>query len=372
MTAIAQSMYMTQRHTRALLRQPWFVAITLVQPIVWLFLFGQLFKSVTEIPGFAGGASYLDYLMPGVVVMTAMFSSGWSGMGTIDDIERGLMDRFLVGPLHRSSLIVGRVAHEGISLVIQSLVIGGIALLLGAKIAGGILGFGVLVLAAILLAFAFASLSNALALVVRQRESVIGINQFMVLPLTFLSASFLPLSLAPDWIQTFARFNPVNWAVEAGREALVASPDWSLILPRLGGAHDRRGRLRLGGDGCVPELPAIGLKGPMTSLTAAAAGASRIARDPRRRHIRIALSAAPLRRLSLLTQSAKPRSRPGMARRRPTSTGSRPSTSSGIGCRSTAVCGRYSRPGAARRAASSSSTVVSRSVRRWTATEWPG
>jgi ABC-2 type transport system permease protein len=234
MTAIAQSLYMTHRHTRALLRQPWFVAITLVQPVVWLFLFGQLFKSVTEIPGFAGGASYLDYLMPGVVVMTAMFSSGWSGMGTIDDIERGLMDRFLVGPLHRSSLIVGRVAHEGVSLVIQSLVIGGIALLLGARIEGGILGFGALVLAAILLAFAFASLSNALALVVRQRESVIGINQFMVLPLTFLSAAFLPLTLAPDWIQTFARFNPVNWAVEAGREALLADPDWSLVLPRLG------------------------------------------------------------------------------------------------------------------------------------------
>jgi len=234
MTAIAQSVYMTQRHTRALLRQPWFVAITLVQPIVWLFLFGQLFKSVTEIPGFAGGASYLDYLMPGVVVMTAMFSSGWSGMGTIDDIERGLMDRFLVDPLHRSSLIVGRVAHEGVSLVIQSLVIGVIALLLGASIAGGIVGFAVLVLAAILLAFAFASLSNALALVVRQRESVIGINQFMVLPLTFLSAAFLPLSLAPDWIETFARFNPVNWAVEAGREALLASADWSIILPRLG------------------------------------------------------------------------------------------------------------------------------------------
>ena len=233
MTAIAESLYMTQRHTRALLRQPWFVAITLVQPIIWLFLFGQLFKSVTEIPGFAGGSSYLDYLMPGVVVMTAMFSSGWSGMGTIEDIDRGLMDRFLVGPLHRSSLIVGRVVHEGLSLIVQAVVIGGIGLLLGARLEGGILGFGVLVLASVLLAFAFASLSNALALVLRQRESVIGVNQFMVLPLTFLSAAFMPLSLAPDWIQTFARFNPVNWAVEAGREALLANGDWALIGSRL-------------------------------------------------------------------------------------------------------------------------------------------
>jgi ABC-2 type transport system permease protein len=235
MTAIAQSLYMTQRHTRALLRQPWFVAITLVQPVIWLLLFGQLFKGVAEIPGFAGAASYLDYLMPGVVIMTALFSSGWSGMGTIEDIERGLMDRFLVGPVHRSSLIVGRIAHEGVTLVIQSIVIGGLGILLGARLEGGIIGFGVLILTAVLLAFAFAGLSNALALVLRQRESVIGANQFLVLPLTFLSAAFMPLSLVPDWIATLARFNPVNWAVEAGREALLSDADWSMIVPRLVG-----------------------------------------------------------------------------------------------------------------------------------------
>ena len=90
-----------------------------------------------------------------------------------------------------------------------------------------------LILASVLLAFAFASLSNALALVLRQRESVIGVNQFMVLPLTFLSAAFMPLSLAPDWIESFARFNPANWAVEAGREALLANGDGALIGSRL-------------------------------------------------------------------------------------------------------------------------------------------
>ena len=67
----------------------------------------------------------------------------------------------------------------------------------------------------------------------RQRESVIGINVLLVLPLTFLSATFIPLHLAPDWIATIARFNPVNWAVEAGREALLLDPDWSFVLPRL-------------------------------------------------------------------------------------------------------------------------------------------
>jgi ABC-2 type transport system permease protein len=72
-----------------------------------------------------------------------------------------------------------------------------------------------------------------MTLMLRQRESVIGINTMMTLPLTFLSAAFMPLSLAPEWIQTVARFNPVNWAVEAGRVAMTASPDWGFVAPWL-------------------------------------------------------------------------------------------------------------------------------------------
>jgi ABC-2 type transport system permease protein len=236
MTAIAQSYFMTQRHARQLLRQPWFVAITLIQPVIWLVLFGSLFRSVTEIPGFLSvGGTYLDYLVPGIIVMTALMASGWSGMGVIEDIDRGLLDRFLASPTHRSSLIVGRIGYEAIALVIQGLIMGGLAWLLGAQFASGPLGFMVLLGVAVLVAFAFASLSCAMALTLRQRESVIGVNTMLTLPLTFLSAAFMPLALAPDWIETVATYNPINWAVEAGREALVASPDWSFVLPRVGG-----------------------------------------------------------------------------------------------------------------------------------------
>ena len=72
-----------------------------------------------------------------------------------------------------------------------------------------------------------------MALLLRQRESVIGINTLMTLPLTFLSAAFMPLKLAPAWVATIATVNPVNWAVEAGREALGSSPDWSFVAPRV-------------------------------------------------------------------------------------------------------------------------------------------
>ena len=104
-----------------------------------------------------------------------------------------------------------------------------------------------------------ASFCDAMALTLRQRESVIGINTMLTLPLTFLSAAFLPLALAPEWIATVARFNPVNWAVEAGREALAVTPDWSFVMPRIARARDPR-RARDGvGDANVPVVPAIHL-----------------------------------------------------------------------------------------------------------------
>lgn len=235
MTAIAQTYFMTGRHVRAFIRQPWFVGIVIVQPVVWLFLFGALFSNVTEIPGFGAGGSYLDYLTPGVLVMTALFSCGWSGMGIIEDLDRAIMDRFLVSPVHRSALIAGRTIYELVAFLIQAVIIGAFALLLGAHFAGGILGLAVATLCAMLVGAAFASLSDAFALTLRQRESVIGINSFLVLPLTFLSSAFLPLALAPDWIATAARFNPVAWAVEAGQSALSAEPDPGLIAARLVG-----------------------------------------------------------------------------------------------------------------------------------------
>lgn len=235
MTTITHSLYLTQRHARVIIRQPWLLVITLIQPVIWLLLFGSLFRSVTEIPGFTTAGTYLDYLVPAIVVMTALMSSGWNGMGVIEDIDRGIMDRFLAGPASRTALIVGRIGYEALALLIQATIMGGLAWLLGATFAGGIGGYAVLVACAVLLAFAFASLSCAMALTIRQRESVIGVNTMLTLPLTFLSAAFMPLALAPEWIGVVARYNPVNWAIEAGREALLAQPDWSLILPRMGG-----------------------------------------------------------------------------------------------------------------------------------------
>jgi ABC-2 type transport system permease protein len=233
MTRARQTLQVGMRGVRVLVRQPAYLGITLGQPLIWLLLFGALFKAIAQIPGFHGG-SYIDFLTPGVVVMLAITSAGWTGMGFIEDINGGVMDRMLVSPVWRGALNAGSVIYAVTTIVIQSALIMLLALALGADYKGGVGGALLLILLAALLGAAFASLSNGLAVLTRQRETLIGAVSAVVLPLTFLSSALMQQSLVPAWIRTVAKFNPVNWAVEAGRSAAMEKIDWSLVGTRLG------------------------------------------------------------------------------------------------------------------------------------------
>ena len=230
--AIRQSWQVNLRCLRAFVRQPAWVAIALVQPVIWLLLFGALFKRVVEIPGFEGG-SYIVFLTPGVAVMTAVMSAGWNGMGFIEDMDKGVLDRMLVTPLWRGALNAGTLLYALLTIAMQVVIIIGIGYAAGASFVNGVLGVAILVLVASLLGGAIAALSNALALVAKQRETLIGAVTFVTLPLTFLSSTFMQSSLEPGWVSAIARFNPVNWAVEAGRAAVTADTDWTLVGTRI-------------------------------------------------------------------------------------------------------------------------------------------
>ncbi|MHB9862934.1 ABC transporter permease [Streptomyces sp. YIM S03343] len=233
-TAVTQTWYMTRRQLMVFARQPAYAIVTLVQPVIWLFLFGSLFKKVVELGGF-GTTSYLDYLVPGVVVMSALSSNMWAGMGTLEEIQRGTLDRFLTTPVSRAALMNGNVVNNGLVTALQSVVIVLLGLLGGADYAGGVAGVAVLVLAAVLLGTIFGALSNTLGMLVRERESIIGINTFLLLPLTFLSSAFMASAQMPSWIRHVADFNPLDWAMVAGRSALSGHPDWGDVFSRAGG-----------------------------------------------------------------------------------------------------------------------------------------
>ncbi len=166
--------------------------------------------------------------------MTAMFNSAWSGMALIEDLNKGITARFLVSPVRREALIAGRILKESVVVVIQSIIIVALALVVGASFPGGAGGVAVLLLVSALLGAMFGALSNGFGLIMRQEEALIGAVQFIVLPLTFLSTTFLQSNLMPTWIRHASDFNPVNWAVVAGRAATQAHPDWGLVASRAG------------------------------------------------------------------------------------------------------------------------------------------
>ena len=234
-TLVSHSALLTRRSVSSLVRQPAFVVITLVQPAIWLLLFGALFQSAVQIPGFgADGQSYLEFLTPGVVMMTALFSAAWAGTQYIEDMNLGVMDRLLASPVRRGALMNGTIAYQSITCVVQTSVIVVIAYAAGARFDNPLPGILLTFLAAVLLTVVFAALSNAVALLARDQNALIGISQLLSLPLAFVSSAIMDPQLAPSWLQTVATYNPLDWAVVVSREALSSATDWGALWPRLG------------------------------------------------------------------------------------------------------------------------------------------
>src|SRR5215469_15406374 len=234
-TTMAHTWYLTGRKLHALARQPWVLAFSVVQPVISLFLFGELFRKVIDIPGFAFGGSYLAYLVPGVIAMNAMSNNMWAGMSMIEEIDRGTLNRFLAAPASRIGIMNATVAEQAVSTTVQSLIIVGLGLLGGARYHGGAAGVAVMIAASILVGVVFGALSNATGMLLQSREAIIGVYTFFMLPLMFLSSAFMQTELMPGWMQAIAACNPLNWAVQIGRSAVSARPDWGAIGLRCAG-----------------------------------------------------------------------------------------------------------------------------------------
>jgi ABC-2 type transport system permease protein len=207
-----------RRQARNALRMPSALFLANFQPIVWMFLFGQLFRSVALLQGF-GTTSYIQFLAPGIAMMTSMFGAFYSGLGMLGDMQSGLLDRLLALPIRRGAVLAGPLLYTASQTVVQAALILVIACLLGARPHGGVLGILVILTASALLGVAFGALSNGLALTTRRQQTLIAVVNFVSLPLTFLSSMMMTHSLMPAWIRMVTRVNPVDRAVRAGRNA---------------------------------------------------------------------------------------------------------------------------------------------------------
>lgn len=220
-----QVFFLCARVLRNLSRQPIWIVVMVVQPMFWLLLYSQLFRRITELPGF-GTTSYVDYLTPGVAVMTAFFSGSWAGMGMIEDLDRGVVERFLTTRAWRSAIVFGRILESAIVATLQAVLILVTGLFLGAT-NGGVVGWLLILAASFLIAAGFAGVSHGIALLTRQEASMIAIAQFIGLPLLFFSSLLIARELIPSWMRALSLLNPVEWAVRAARGEALPGTDWS-------------------------------------------------------------------------------------------------------------------------------------------------
>jgi len=220
MNAVLDTWYLFIRNLRNSARIPIVWVMSLIQPLIWLLLFGQLFKNVVNVPGFPTG-SYLAYLAPGIIVMTTLMGATFSGMGTLIDIDLGYLDKMLVTPVSRNAIILGRMGGDVVRIVAQAIIIVLIVLLMGEGFVTGFAGFVTAMAIVALMVIGFAGLSNIIALRVREHQQFIMVINFFTLPFVFMSSAMMPTQLLPSWLQTVAKYNPVTYAADGIRSLMI-------------------------------------------------------------------------------------------------------------------------------------------------------
>jgi ABC transporter DrrB family efflux protein len=212
--AVGDSAAMAGRNIRRLLRSPDQVVFTLISPIMFTLLFRFVFGGA--IRGL-GSINYVDYLIPGIAVQTAIFTSGNSGFALAEDRSKGFVDRLRSLPMARTAVLTGRVAADSLSNATGLLIIVVVGLAVGFRphsLPGLIAGL------ALLLAFTL-STSFLFALVGLYASSSQAVNAAtfpVVFPLTFASSAFVPTATMPSWLRGFANHQPVSTVINAVRD----------------------------------------------------------------------------------------------------------------------------------------------------------
>ena len=206
-------------------RQPAWLIAGVMQPFVYLLLFGPLLNSLSSMPGFPPGGAF-NVFVPGLLVMTALFGSTFVGFGFISEMRDGVVERMRVTPMSRTAAVLGRTLRDVVVFMVQGLILVVVAIPLGLRInpVGVVVAFALLALIGLVLG----PVSYAMALVIGSEDALAPLTQAIALPLLLLSGVMLPMSLAPDWLRTVASLNPLYHATLAIRalfNAQFSDPD---------------------------------------------------------------------------------------------------------------------------------------------------
>lgn len=226
MTFLRHTQLIFMRNVRRTLREPAWIMIGMFQPVLYLLLFAPLLDNLS-LPGY-GDTSSLNIFVPGLLVMIALFGLGFAGFGILDDLRNGVIERFRVTSASRLALLLGMILHDVVVFLLQCVVLIIVAMLMGftTDLVGLLILFGLLALLGLMIA----AFSYSLGLILRDESSLAASLSTLTLPLLLLSGVLLPLTLAPDLLQTIADFNPFLHIVEAARALINGDTSDNSIL----------------------------------------------------------------------------------------------------------------------------------------------
>jgi ABC-2 type transport system permease protein len=214
---------------RKVARDPTEILTRAVQPTLWLLVFGQVFTRTRAIP--TGSMSYLAFMAPGVLAQSVLFSAIFYGIAVIWERDLGIVQKLLVSPSPRASLVLGKAVSAGVRALTQGVIIMVLAWILGVPLRLDPMSIAGLIVAVLLGAALFSTFSFVIACLVKTRERFMGIGQVLTMPLFFASNAIYPLSMMPHWLQVIARVNPLTYLVNALRALMVQGGSSPVGLP---------------------------------------------------------------------------------------------------------------------------------------------
>lgn len=193
-----------------------------IQPALWLLIFGETFTRLRAIP--TGNIPYIDYLAPGILAQSALFMAIFYGIQIIWERDVGLLTKLLVTPTPRAALITGKAFAAAVRALSQVVVVLVLSALLRVALTWNPLKLLGTVVAVLLGAAFFATVSMTIAGLARSRERLMGIGQAITMPLFFASNALYPVAVMPAWLRVLSMGNPLSYEVDALRGMLLGTP----------------------------------------------------------------------------------------------------------------------------------------------------
>lgn len=219
---------MTQRTVRKYVRTPQLIVMNTIQSVMFLFIFRYVFGGAIG----TGGASYVDFLVPGFVTVTVLFVGASTATGVAEDLDHGFIDRLRSLPIPQASVLAGRAIADTGMLMWSLAITVGLGFAVGFRLHGSIVA-GVAALAlCIVFGFAFTWVFITIGLFAGNAQAAQGMS-LLIFPLTFMSSAYVPAESMPGWLQVFANHQPVTATVDAVRALSLGDPAGPAVVTSL-------------------------------------------------------------------------------------------------------------------------------------------